>query len=108
MTNVGEVYCAICWDYYNRHIFQNYGKLASKDLFEFLRQRRSGGASGVKLFTAEHRKQVQQSGALFCPICFSYNVLRVTEGNQPAILADLGNPVLPAYLGNHVPLPPHE
>jgi len=59
MTEVGSVYCAICWDYYNRVIYANKDKLACNFLAKFLCERRNGTATTLPLSTAELRKEVK-------------------------------------------------
>ena len=88
MTEIGSVYCAICWDYYNRVIYANKDKLACKVLAEFLYQRRSG-TGGNPLSTAELRHKVRHSGKLFCSVCFSIDVTLVAAENQTFIKANV-------------------
>ena len=89
MTEIGSVYCAICWDYYNRVIYANQGKIACKVLVESLCQRRSGTATTPPLSNAELRHKVKHSGKLHCSDCFSIDVLLVTAEIQTFIKDNL-------------------
>jgi len=88
MTDVGSVYCAVCWDYFNRVIYANLD-LGSKALAEFLYQRRSGTATTPPLSTAELRQAVKKLGQTYCPVCFSTDVTLVTADNHKHIQQNL-------------------
>ena len=89
MTEIGSVYCAICWDYYYRVIYVNQGKIACKVLVESLCQRRNGTATTPPLSTAELRQAVKKSGKTYCPVCFSTDVAHVTAYNHKHIQENL-------------------
>jgi len=89
MTEIGSVYCAICWDYYHRVIYVNQGKIACKVLIESLCQRRNGTAATPPLSSAELRDKVKKSGKTYCSVCFSIDVTLVAAENQTFIKANL-------------------